>query len=104
MPLPGKQTLTGKQRRHLRGLGHHLSPTVQVGNAGVTEGVIAAAAAALDAHELIKVRIGENAPEAKDLVAAAISKGTDSETVQIIGRTLLFYRRHPEKPALRLPK
>ena len=33
--------LTGKQRRHLRGLAHHLKPVVQLGNKGLTDGLLA---------------------------------------------------------------
>ena len=43
-------SLTGAQRRYLRGLGHTLKPTVRVGKNGVTEGVIDAMAVALDDH------------------------------------------------------
>ena len=33
-------SLTGNQRRYLRSLAHHLTPIVQVGHQGVTEGVV----------------------------------------------------------------
>ena len=51
--------LTGKQRRALRALGHHLEPVVIIGQSGVTEGIIAAVEQALKDHELIKVKINE---------------------------------------------
>lgn len=34
--------LTGKQRHHLRGLGHALKPIVQIGKSGIDDGVVAA--------------------------------------------------------------
>lgn len=92
--------LTGKQRRHLRALGHHLEPIVQVGKEGVTEGVAAAVAAALLDHELIKVRLGENAGGARQELAAALAAATASELVQVLGRTVLLYRAHPEEPTI----
>ena len=39
--------LTGKQKRFLRGRGHSLAATVQVGKEGVTEAVVEALAQAL---------------------------------------------------------
>ena len=49
--------LTGKQRRALRALGHHLEPVVLVGQNGITDGVVAAVDQALHDHELIKVKL-----------------------------------------------
>ena len=54
-------TLTGKQRRHLRALGHHLRPLVQVGKEGVTPSLVEALKVAIVDHELVKVKLGENA-------------------------------------------
>ena len=53
--------LTGKQRRYLRGLGHELKVVVQVGKGGIDDGVIAAVDQALTDHELIKLKVGDNA-------------------------------------------
>ena len=51
--------LTGKQRRYLRSLGHHLDPVIHVGKEGISEGLIGAADVALEEHELIKIKLGE---------------------------------------------
>ena len=95
--------LSGQQRRHLRGLGHHLDPVVQVGNQGITDNLVAAVDQALLDHELIKIRVGEHAPEDRKTVAKALAERTGSEEVQVLGRTILLYRAHPEKPKLKLP-
>jgi RNA-binding protein len=92
--------LTGKQRRTLRGLGHHLQPVVQVGHAGVTEAVVAALEQALVDHELVKVRISENAPEDRHDISAALAGVTGAEVAQVLGRTALIYRVRPEKPKI----
>jgi len=93
--------LTGKQRRHLRALGHHTRPTVQIGSAGVSDAVAAKTTEELDHHELIKVKVGQGLP-VKD-IASALSEATDSHLVQVLGRTLLLYREHPEDPEIKLP-
>jgi RNA-binding protein len=95
--------LNGKQRRHLRALGHHLDPVVQIGKQGVTEGTTAAVDAALESHELVKVRIGTECPEDPDAVAEALAPALKAALAQRLGRTLLLYRRHPKEPKIKLP-
>jgi RNA-binding protein len=95
-------SLSGNQRRYLRSLGHHLTPIVQVGKEGPTEGVIAALNQALLDHELVKVKLGQSVTERPE-VAEALAQGTASECAQILGRTVLFYKRHPKKPKIQLP-
>lgn len=93
--------MTGKQRRFLRALGHHLSPVVQIGHDGVSDALVKAAGEQLEAHELIKVKIGEgDRHEAADLLA----EKTGSEVAQVLGRTALLYRRRKDKPEIVLPK
>ena len=65
--------LTGKQRRHLRALGQRLAATLHVGVEGVSDAVVRQADAQLEAHELIKVRVGENAPEDRHDAAEALA-------------------------------
>ncbi len=95
--------LTGKQRRHLRGLGHSLEPVLQVGKGGVTAAVIAATEEALLTHELIKVRRGGECPADREEVGAALATATGAEVVQTLGHTLLLYRVHPDLPRLQVP-
>lgn len=95
-------SLSGNQRRYLRSLGHHLSPIVQVGKEGPTEGVVAALNQALFDHELVKVKLGQSVAEREE-VADKLALGTASECAQILGRTVLFYKRHPKKPKIELP-
>ncbi len=95
--------LSPVQKKHLRGLGHHLDPLVQVGKGGVTEGVLTATARALLDHELVKIRIGAEAPEERHEAATALASGTSAALVQLIGRVALLYKRHPKKPKIKLP-
>ncbi|HEV8615145.1 MAG TPA: ribosome assembly RNA-binding protein YhbY [Methylomirabilota bacterium] len=95
--------LTGKQRRHLRALGQRLTPALHVGHDGVTDAVVRQAEAQLDAHELIKVRISENAPENRHHVAERLATRTSAHLAQVLGRTALLYRRRQEEPSIVLP-
>jgi len=95
--------LTGAQRKYLKGMAHHLSPIVQVGKNGLTDGVVKSIDEALDIHELIKVRMSE--PEEKKELADEIAQRTRSSRVGLIGHTVILYRRQPdpEKRTIDLP-
>jgi RNA-binding protein len=94
--------LTGKQRRALRALGHHLKAILHVGHAGVSPNLIAAVEQALHDHELVKVRVLETSPEPRAKAAVALASATDSEVAQVLGRMVLLYKAHPDKPKIRL--
>jgi RNA-binding protein len=96
-------SLTEKQRRHLRGLGHGLKPIIFVGQAGASAAVIAEAARALTDHELVKVRVTGMERGARDEALDLIASGTKSEIVGRIGHTAVLYRRNPEKTRIVLP-
>jgi RNA-binding protein len=91
--------LTSKQRQHLKGLAHHLDPVVHVGHDGLTDAVIAQISEALEAHELIKIRLGKECPVGKDEAAAAIASGARAEIPQTIGHIVVAYRKRPKKKA-----
>lgn len=95
--------LTGKQRRHLRALAHHLNPVVMVGRAGLTDAVAHSVDEALTQHELIKVRVDADAPEGRDEIAVALAARLGASCVLTIGHVLALYRRHPTAPTLSLP-
>jgi RNA-binding protein len=96
--------LTGKQRRHLRALAHHLEPVVQLGKLGATEGVVDATRAALETHELVKVKLGKECPSTLEEVGEALSVGTGAHVVGTIGKTLIVYLRHRSEPKINLPR
>ena len=96
-------TLTSKQARHLRALGHHLDPIVQLGKDGLTDGAKEAVNAALTSHELVKVRVGTECPDTVKALAERIGPELSAAVAQRIGRTVLLYRRHPKKPKIELP-
>jgi RNA-binding protein len=97
---PKKRALmpSSRLRKTLRAAGHHLSPVVQVGKEGVTEAVVRALDEQLAAHELVKVKVGTESPEDRFEAAERLAADAGGQLAQILGRTLLVYRRHPEKP------
>lgn len=101
------QPLTGKQKRHLRGLAHHLKPLVQIGADGASDGVLQHIDEALEAHELVKVRLLD---ADRDDLAEALSRveaQVKAHIVQTVGHTLVLFRQRtdPDRPtAYRLPR
>jgi RNA-binding protein len=85
-------------RRRLRGLGHPLDPVVQIGKQGATEAVFKQVGQALLDHELIKVKLGSECPATRFELAERFGAETGVNVVQILGRTILLYKRHPKKP------
>lgn len=96
--------LTGKQKRYLRAMGTELTPIIQVGKAGVIEPLAKQLEEALEARELVKVRVITNAPVEPEEFAQALADSAGAELVQIIGRNILFYRPSLKNPTIELPK
>jgi RNA-binding protein len=97
---PRKRALmpSTRLRKALRAAGHHLEPVVQIGKEGVSGAVLRQLDEQLLAHELVKVRIGTESPEDRFEVAERLGGAAGAQVAQILGRTLLVYRRNPEKP------
>jgi RNA-binding protein len=103
-PAVSAPELDGRQRRHLRALGHHKKAIVQIGDQGLSPGLVQAVDLALTTHELVKVKVGGDAPVPPAELGTALARETGSALAQVIGRTLLLYRPHPDKPRIVLPK
>jgi RNA-binding protein len=99
--------LNGKQKKYLKGLGHHLSPVILIGKEGMGQRLIDATAHELQNHELIKIKIGKNSDVTKHDAVQTLPAATGSELVQLIGKSLLLYKENPEKSRnerINLPK
>jgi RNA-binding protein len=103
-PAPSQKPLTGKQAQHLRGLAHALAPIVHIGKEGLTDAVIAAVDAAIDTHELVKVKLPQLEKEERRAMAAALGAGVSGSVAGVVGRIAILYRRHRDKPVIKLPR
>ena len=83
--------LNSKQIKHLRTLGHGLSPIVTVADRGLIDTVVAAIEEALDIHELVKVKVRQERSIRKAIYEQICQK-TGALEVQKIGMMLLIYR------------
>lgn len=92
-----EKTMTSKRRAELRGQANHLEPLFQVGKSGVTDAVIAQTLEVFNAYELIKIKVLlDTAPETPREIAEKIAAATDSQVVQVIGGSMIFYKENSE--------
>jgi RNA-binding protein len=96
-------TLTGKQKRFLRGIGHGLKPVITVGKSEISAALVHSTNEALESHELIKVKILESCMMDRHEVGDALCEATGAEVAQVLGRTILLYRKAQEAK-MELPK
>jgi len=95
--------LTEAQKRHLRGMAHHLHPCVHVGQAGVTPALLAELDGALSHHELLKVRVRAGDREARDAMIGDLASRSGSTLVSRVGNVAVLYRPDARGPRLVLP-
>ena len=94
--------LTSKQRAQLRSLASNMDVIMQVGKSGVTEAMVKTVSDALEARELIKMRVLENSGEEVRDAAEQLAAATDSEVVAVIGKCLILYRESETKKRIEL--
>ena len=82
------------EKKKLKALAHALNPVVMIGQAGLTDAVLNEINLALDAHELIKVKIRAERDERRD-ISSQICVTTQAELVQSIGQIAVLYRKNP---------
>ena len=72
---------------------HVLKPVVMIGNKGLTEAVDKEIDIALDAHELIKIKISANDKDEKQQILAAIIEKHKAQMIQSIGYMATIFRK-----------
>jgi len=89
--------LSESQKKHLRGLGHELKPLVMIGDAGLSDSVLAEFRSTLDHHELIKVRVRVGDRNARDEIIRKLCDDKSAQLIQRIGNVALLYRPNLNK-------
>lgn len=89
--------LKSYQRAFLRSQAQALSPIVNVGKEGLSDGVVEHLDAALTSHELVKVRFQSSKDQIKDL-SNVLEEKTDSVIVATTGFTTVFFRQDESDP------
>jgi len=84
--------MTSKQRAYLKGLAMKLDTIFQIGKSGISDEICNQLLNALNARELIKIKILETCPTNVKETADLIAKGTGAEIVQTIGLKIVLFR------------
>ena len=95
--------LTGKQKRHLRSLAHHLTPIFQVGKGGTNDHLVRHISEALETRELIKVSVLNNQEGDPKEIGAELAAEAKAELVQVIGKTIVLYKESKDHKTIELP-
>lgn len=76
---------------------HHLKPVVSIGNKGLTDAVLLEIDQALNAHELIKIKVALPKDDCITTISTIINT-QDASLIQHIGHMVVIYRKLREKP------
>lgn len=90
-------SLTTKHKQQLKAQAHKLKPVVLLGNQGLTPAVEAEIDRALNDHELIKIRVANEDNSERQQIIEKICQATAAESIQIIGKIGILYRKNKEK-------
>ncbi|MBS4804749.1 MAG: YhbY family RNA-binding protein [Clostridium sp.] len=97
--------ITTKQRAYLRGLGAKLTPIFQIGKNGIEEeAFLKQLEEALEARELIKVKVLENSGLMAREASNSICEKIGCEGIQAIGSKIVLYKKSSKKPKIELPR
>ncbi|MBE7079143.1 MAG: YhbY family RNA-binding protein [Clostridiales bacterium] len=86
------ENITSKQRSKLKSIAANLSPITQIGKGGITDNLLKTLSDALEARELIKVTVLENAEDTPRNIAENVAELLGAVCVTVIGRKAIFYR------------
>ena len=86
------ENITSKQRSKLKSIAANLSPITQIGKGGITDNLLQTLSDALEARELIKVTILDNAEDMPRAIAENVAELLGAVCVTVIGRKAIFYR------------
>jgi RNA-binding protein len=92
--------LTTKQRAKLRSMANTMQPVLYIGKDGITDATIKEAYDALQARELIKCSVQQNASVSAREACAQLCEKLGASPVQTIGKKFVIYRRNEKKPVI----
>lgn len=88
--------MTGKQRAELRRYANGLDTIFQVGKDGIDGNLVEGVRLALEARELIKLRVQDASLYTAKEAAAELAERLGAQVVQVIGSRFVLYKRNPK--------
>lgn len=96
--------MTSKQRAYLRSLATSMQPIFQVGKGDISENMTEQIGNALEARELIKVKVLDNSLYSAREAAEIIAEATDADVVTVIGSKFVLYKESEKHKKIELPR
>ena len=96
--------LNSRQSAQLRGIANTYETIFQVGKSGIGDQLIKQVDEALEARELIKLRVLETSPLTAREAADKIADGVGADVVQVIGYRFILYRESKNNKTIKLVK
>lgn len=84
---------TSKQRSNLKAIAQNLEPIAQVGKNGITDNMIESLSQALEAREIVKISVLQNAEDTPDFIANELAQKLNAEVVCVVGKKIVLYRK-----------
>ena len=94
--------LSSGDKKALKSIANTLETKYQLGKSGITDTSVDMFDKALTAHELIKIDVMKNVTTEIMELALDLSSKLKAEVVNVIGRTILLYRKNPKNPKIKL--
>ena len=90
--------MNSKERAALRAAANPLEPIFQIGKEGISENLISQLDDALDARELLKIRVHlETSPKKPRELADELQSLLGGEGIEVIGVVIVLYRKADEE-------
>lgn len=86
--------MSSAQKKNFRSKAHLLNPIIIIGNQGLTPAVQTEINHALDAHELLKIRVNAHDREERKSMTEEICHVQQAELIQTIGHIIVIYRKN----------
>ena len=96
--------LNSRQRAQLRSMANDYETILQIGKSGIGENTVKQVNDALEARELIKIRVLETCPQSSREAADLLAAETNSDVVRVIGSRFILYRESKDNKTIKLVK
>ncbi len=96
--------LNSRQRAQLRAMANTMETILQIGKNGINDNTVKQVEDALEARELIKLRILESCPTDVRQTADSLAKAVEADVVQVIGTRFILYKESENDKTIKLVK
>ncbi|MBP3600054.1 MAG: ribosome assembly RNA-binding protein YhbY [Clostridia bacterium] len=96
--------LNSRQRAQLRAMANDMETILQVGKGGINENTVKQVRDALEARELIKLRVLETSPTNSRETADQLAEEVECDVVQVIGTRFILYKESKNNKTIKLVK